>query len=397
MYKIKTIALLLVNIVLIAGIYACDELVTVLSDNESSDELPQEIVVGIVISLSGIYSLEPDDPELDRFLNGFYMARDEINRKQLGSHQLRFILEDDQSTIEGAIEAYNKLINEDKVVAIIGPTSSTQVQMAFPVAQEKQFVAIGPSSAAEGLSAIGDFVFRVNLTADKLIPRGVQLTHDTLGYQRVAKLVTNDDVYSQSADAILTESLDALGVKIVATETFDLRDSDLSEQLRRIKDLNPDAIFVAAQPVDQSKILVQGREVGIPGEIPFIVPLLTSSGVEEAGNSAEGTITFASWSRTANTPKNRAFVHNFREQYNDDPGFFTALVYTSVQILANAVSNAQSTDSHAIRDALADTKDFDTVLGSFSFDSNGDAVYEPAVLVVKNGKLELFGDGDMSE
>ena len=208
MYKIKTIALLVIHIVLIAGICGCDEVVKIPSDNEKSDELPQEIVIGIVLPMSGIYYQGPDDPEMDRFLNGFYMARDEINRKQLGSHQLRFILEDDQSTIEGAIEAYNKLINEDKVAATIGPTSSTQVQMAFPVAQEKQFVAIGPSSAAQGLSAIGDFVFRVNLTVDKLIPRGVQLTHDKLDYQRVAKLVTNDNSYSQSADACLTKSLE---------------------------------------------------------------------------------------------------------------------------------------------------------------------------------------------
>lgn len=210
-------------------------MVTILSDNDKSDELPQEIVIGIVFPMSGIYYQGPDDPGMDGFLNGFYMARDEINRIQLGSHQLRFILEDDRSTIEGAIKAYNKLINEDKVLAIIGPTSSTQVQMTFPVAQEKQFVAIGPSSAAQGLRAIGDFVFRVNLTVEKLIPRGVQLTHDKLGYQRVAKLVTNDNFYSQSADAILTESLDAVGVEIVTTETFDLRDGNLSEQLTRIK------------------------------------------------------------------------------------------------------------------------------------------------------------------
>lgn len=390
MNQIKTIALLVVNIVLIAGICGCDEVVKILSDNEKLDGLPEEIVIGIVLPMSGIYYQGPDDPGMDGFLNGFYIARDEINRKQLGSHQLRFILEDDRSTIEGAIEAYNKLRNEDKVVAIIGPTSSTQVQMAFPVAQEKQFVAIGPSSAAQGLSAIGDFVFRVNLTVDKLIPRGVQRTHDKLGYQRVAKLVTNDDSYSQSADAILTESLDAVGAEIVTTETFDFLDSDLSEQLTRIRDLNPDAIFVAAQPVDHSKILVQGRDAGIPVEIPFIVPFLTSSVVEEAGNAAEGAITFAAWSRTANTPKNRAFVNNYRERYNDEPSFFTALAYTSVQILANAVSNARSTDSHAIREALADTTDFDTVLGSFSFDDVGDALYDPVIMIVENGELRVF-------
>lgn len=383
----KRIALLLANIVLIAGICGCDELVTVLSDNEKLTELPKEIAVGIVLPMSGRYYREPDHPDLNRLLNGFYMARDEINRKQLGGHQLTFVFEDDRSTSEGVIEAYNKLIGERKVVAIIGPLSSSQVQIAFPVAQEKQFVAIGPSSAAQGLSAIGDFVFRVNLTVDKIIPRGVQLTHDKLGYRRVAKLVTNDDAYSQSADASLTESL---GAEIVATETFELLDTDLSEQLTRIKEVNPDAIFVAAQPVDHSKILVQGRDAGIPGEIPFIIPLLLNSTVKEAGDSAEGAITFTPWSSASNTPKNRVFVRNYREKYNHEPSLFTALAYTSVQLLANAVANAHSTDSHAIRDALANTKDFDTVLGSFSFDDVGDALYDSIMMIVENGELRVF-------
>ena len=128
------------------------------------------------------------------------LAQAEINAAQ--RVPLRFIIEDDKSTIEGAIQAFNKLIHKDGVVAILGPASSTQVEVAFPVAEENGVVAIAASSAAQGLSALGDYVFRVNQTVEKIIPRGVQLTHEKLGYQRVAKLVTSDDVYSQSADAL---------------------------------------------------------------------------------------------------------------------------------------------------------------------------------------------------
>ena len=56
----------------------------------------------------------------------------------------------------------------------------------------------------------------------------------------------------------------------------------------------------------------------------------------------------------------------------------------------NAILNSQSTDSHAIRDALAGTKDFDTVLGTFSFDDVGDAAYDPVMLIVRNGEFEVF-------
>ena len=318
------------------------------------------------------------------------MARDEINNAQLATTRLEFVIEDDKSTIEGANAAYEKLIHEDKVVAILAPASSTQVEMAFPVAQAKEIVAIGPSSAAAGLSAIGDFVFRVSQTVDKLIPGGVKLTHERLGYRRVAKLSTNDDAYSISADAIFEESLTANDVEILTTETFALLTGDYTDQLTRIKQLNPDAIFVSAQRLDMPKIMMQARQVGTAPDIPIIAPLLSSAEVHEAGDAAEGTITFTAWTGKAHTPGNQAFVRNYRAEYDGEPSLFTAVAYTSVYLLSHAISTAESTDSHAIRDALANTRDYDSILGAFSFDEVGDAVYEPIMLIVRNGAFELF-------
>lgn len=192
------LTIVVVSIFLIIGLSACDQFVSVLPTTseqipiESTDLMTtqvggslDEITVGLVLSLSGKYAPSSDERTNWRYRNGFLMAQDEINKAQLMQPYLTFIIEDDQSTVEGAIAAYNKLIHENKVVAILGPSSSTQVEMAFPVAEENQLVAIGPSSAAEGLSALGDYVFRVNQPVDKVIPRGVRLTHERLGYQRV--------------------------------------------------------------------------------------------------------------------------------------------------------------------------------------------------------------------
>lgn len=390
MNSIRKITFFAIAVLLIAGLSACDELVTILSDDEMSAQLPDEIEIGIVLPFSGKYVTGPDDPTIQRYLNGFLMARDEINAAQLAPPRLRFIIEDDQSTIEGALAAYNKLIHEDGVAAILGPSSSTQVEMAFPVAEANRLVAIGPSSAAQGLSGIGDYVFRVNQPVDKIIPRGVRLTHERLGYQRVAKLVTSDDVYSTSADSLFAESLDATGVEVLSTETALLRAGDYTAQLARIKALNPDAIFVSAQPLDMPDIMIQARQIGIGTDIPIIAPLLSSTEVQEAGDAAKGTITFTSWSIKAETPRNKAFVRNFRAKYELEPNLFSALAYTSVYLLTNAISNAGSIESDAVRDALAETEDFDTVLGSFSFDAVGDPVYDPIMLIVRDGGLEAF-------
>ncbi|MDE0505031.1 MAG: ABC transporter substrate-binding protein, partial [Candidatus Poribacteria bacterium] len=174
------------------------------------------------------------------------------------------------------------------------------------------------------------------------------------------------------------------------TETFSTVDADLRPQLTRIRDLEPDAVLVAANSFDQPTVLVQGREVGIPDDVPFIVPLMSVGEVLHAGAAAEGAISITAWTSAADTPGNQAFVRDFIDSYDSEPSVFSALAYTSVQLLVNAISEAGSTDSEAIREALAATSDFDTVLGGFSFDAVGDAEYDPVVLVVRGGDLQPF-------
>lgn len=383
-------------VILVVGLSACDELATILSRDDISQTRSDDVLVGIVLPLSGRFIEGPDDPRLVSMLNGYNLARDEINDLQLSPSRFRFILENDRSTEEGAIEAYNKLIHEDEVNAIIGPRSSRQVQAAFPVAQENKIVAIGPTSSAQGLSAIGDYVFRIGLAVDKTIPLGVKLTHETLDYQRVAMLVDRIDLYSRSSNATFVESLDALGVQIVTTETFETNDPDFTGQLTRIKALNSDAIIVSAQPIDKKKIFLQSREVGITSDVPFIIPFVDTSDLQGIGNAADGTITFTNWVSTADTPVNSRFVGRYTATYGAAPNVFAAQAYTSVHLLYTAILRAGSTESAAIRDALAGIKDVETVLGTFSFDAVGDAVYDPKILIVKDGMLILYGDRGMS-
>ena len=198
MSRITRITFVLAIVVLIAGLSACDDLVSILSVGDSSDPLFGELPIGIVLPLSGEYVDGPNDPVMLAMLNGFDLALNEINNKQIGRARLKFIIEDDRSTEAGAVQAFNKLIHHDGVIAIIGPSGSDQARDAFPIADENRIVAISPTSAASGVSAISDFAFRVSLTVGKLVPLGVGLTHEKLEYARVAKIVDNTDLFSQS-------------------------------------------------------------------------------------------------------------------------------------------------------------------------------------------------------
>ena len=207
----------------------------------------------------------------------------------------------------------------------------------------------------------------------------------------MATIYDEIDLFSTDSDAVVKEALTANGVEILTTETLQTGETDFSAQLTRIKDSNPDAIFISAAVTETPEIMIQGRQLGIPADVPFLINVtFASSQIELAGDAAEGAITFTSWISTADTPGNQAFVQNYRAAYGIEPDVWAAQSYATVYILAEAIADAQSADPNAIRNALANTTDFDTILGKFSFNAVGDAVYDPVVLIVKNGQFQVF-------
>lgn len=378
--------LLLFFVVLIVGFGACDQTGQLLLPGTPETEAPDgEISVGVVRSVTGRYAASSGDS----IQHGLELALEEINRSQRSGRQIRFIVVDDQSTVEGAIEAYNKLI-QDGVPAILGPATSSQTEAAYPVAQAHGVVAMSPTSTARGLSALGDYLFRAALTTDVVIPSGIETTHAKLGYRTAATLYDDTDVFSTDSDLAVRESLTAKGVEVLITETFRGGDADFTAQLTRIEETKPDVIFVSAQAPEKPGILTQGRQAGIPVSVPFIVRTLTMSNVEAAGDAAEGTITFVGWASTADTPGNQAFVQNYSDKYGEVPDNYAARAYVAFNVLAAAITTAESADSTAIRDALANITNLDTVVGKFSFNADGDAVYKPKILIVENGELQIF-------
>ena len=349
-----------------------------------------EISIGVVLPQTGHLGPGEFGPGALVMENGFNMALEEINNSQLSDVRLKFIIEDDRSTVEGAVEAFNKLTHQDKVPVILGVWTSHVARSVFPIAQENGVVAFSPVVVASDLTAIGDFIFRASHPTDVLIPGGVKVTQEKLGYQRVATIADTVDHASRDSNAVFKKTFVDNGIEVVASETFASGDTDFSAQLTRIKESNPEAIFVSAQQIEVIEILTQGRQLGIPPEIPFISTVLSVDEIQSAGDAAEGAITFTSWVSTADTPGNQAFVQNYTTKYGMEPSVWAAQPYAAVYILAKAISDAQSTDSTAIRDALANITDFDTILGKFSFNTVGDANYDPVVLIVKNGELQVF-------
>ena len=369
---------------LIVGVSACERVSKIVQPvTPQMEDTGEEISIGVVLPLTGHLASAGA-----LMKQGFDLALAEINNAQSGNTKFEFIIEDDTSTPAGAVDAFNNLIHQAGLSVILGPASSSATQVAFPIAQENQVVAVSPTAGARGLTEIGDFVFRIPLTTDVLVSKGIEVTHAKLDYQRVVTMYDEADLFSTDRDQALQEAFTAKGVEVLTTEIFQSGDTDFSAQLTRIKALNPDAIFVSALPPEKPGILIQAHELEISA--PFIVSSVTNVEVEAAGDAAEGTITFIGWLPTDDTPGNQAFVQNYSATYGMEPNAFVASSYAALYVLAEAVKNAQSTDALSIRDALANIKDFDTILGKLSFNAGGDAVYAPKALIVKDGTLQPF-------
>lgn len=385
--RTTTIFVVLTVFVVMLSFSSCDNVSNIIELSKSQeDDLGEHLTIGVVLPLSGRLISTFGEP----VQKGLDLALNEINEGQLAGTNLAFIVEDSGSTVEGAVSAYNKLIHEAGVSIVLGPSTSSMTKETFPIAQENQVVAISPTSASRGLSAIGDYVFRIALTTDKLIPSGIAVTHAKLAYENVATLYDVDDEFSRDGDAAVQEALADLNanVNVLITETFNSGDTDFTEQLTRIKALNPDVIFLSSLSQEKPPILIQAQELGITAQ--FIIRTFTEDNVAAAAEAAEGVITFVGWGKSVDTQINQEFIKNYSDAYGMPPNNYVARAYTALHVLAEGIKNAASHTPKDIKDALAKISGFETVFGTFSFDEFGDAVYEPKILIVKNGTLELF-------
>ena len=379
--RIITFVYALAIVALTVGLFNCKT-----SDNKGNQMMNGDVPIGVVVALTGKHA-EAYGFSMQR---GFELAREEINNR--GDVKLTFITVDDQSTPEGAKAAVQHLVDQG-VSAIVGLAISTHLKAAAPIAQEGSVIAFSSVSSAAGLSGIGDFIFRTSLATNISIPSGLMATHEKLGYKKVATIYDEIDVYAKNSNEVLRTALEANGVEILTMETFQTGDTDFSQQLSNIIAIKPDALFISALSQEIAQIVAQTSEAGVPDSIDIIAPDLTMNEVQQAGDAAEGTIGFIGWSNISDAPGNQAFVRNYQAKYGIQPEPWAAQSYATLYVLANAIKVAQSTDPTLIRDALAKTTDFPTILGrlgKFSFNPDGDALYDQIIMVVKDGKLQFF-------
>ena len=361
--------------------------------------LPDTVSVGAVLGLTKAVAVYGTAQK-----NAIDLAVEEINTSHyLGDKPvLAITVEDSAGDKDQAVAAMTKLIDEDKVVAVLGPTLSSEALAADPIAQEAGTVVLGVSNTANGLTTaqgMGDYVFRDSLPESAVIPGTIKQATELLGLKKVAILYGNDDAFTKSGYDIFKQSLTDNKVEIADEETFAKGDVDFNSQLTKAIGTQPDALVVSALAAEATQIIIQARALGYTGHIIGGNGFNSPAVLNNSGKDAEGLIVGGAWNYGNPNPSESsvAFVKSYEAKYSTSPDQFAAQAYTGAWLLATAVRCANSVDHKAVRDVLAGIKDFNSPLGVFSFDENRDPVHDPIAQLVVNGKFTPLASAMLSE
>ena len=335
--------------------------------------------------------------------NAQQLAVEQINAAGgVNGDKLVLVVEDEQGKKEEAINVFKKLIFQDRVLMIFGPTLSNSAQAAFPIAQAAKIPAFGTSTTADGITSIGDFTFRNAVTEADVLPETLKAAIKAGNVKKVAVMYGNDDVFTKSGYDNFKKALADQNVPVTTTETFAKGDVDFKAQLTKIKASNPDAIVLSALLAEGAPIMVQARQIGLN------IPVIGGNGMNSvkvfdlAKGASDGLWVGSPWSAENKTAENTKFIESYTQKYKTAPDQFAAQAYDGIQIAATALKGIKLTgkveaDRKALRDALATVKHTGAT-GPFAFrrvnDKAGkpagyDADQKPLISVTRDGRYTI--------
>jgi branched-chain amino acid transport system substrate-binding protein len=344
--------------------------------------IEDEVPIGAVLSLTGAAASYGESQQ-----RGLELAAGQLAEKGGVTYDLR--IEDDQTDPRQGITLFDQFVS-DGVSLIIGPTLSNAAVQADPIAQEAGVPVLGISNTAAGITEIGDYIFRVSLTEQAVIPQTIAAATEQFGLQDVVVMYSNDDAFTESGYEAFEAALQEQGVEVSETLTFSKSDTDFRALLTQAQQSDPDALVVSALIEAAIPLVTQARELGID------VPIIGGNGfnnprlMADAGEAAEGVVVGAAWNSASDNPENIAFLEDFEAEYGTQPDQFAAQAYAGLLLVDHAVRANCAADRESIKAALGELENVPTVLGQFSIDENRDAVHPAVVQVVRDGQFAVL-------
>lgn len=334
------------------------------------------IKIGAIFSVTG-HSAPLGEPEKMTA----EMLADHINEQGgLLGRPVQVIVKDDKSVPDEAVLAAKDLIENEKVAAIIGPSSTPNTMAIVEICQEAQIPLVSCAAGAPITNPVKEWVFAVPQT-DVLAVQKVVDYLQAKGITNVATIYVSN-AYGESGQAQLQKLLPESGIDIVASETFGADDTDMTPQVTKIAGKNPEAVVCWGTNPGPATVAKNMKTLGLD------VPLLQSHGVanakflELAGDAANGVMLPAGRlivheEIAADDPQKallEKYASDFEAMYGRSADTFGGHAYDSFMIVAEAIRAANSIERSDVRDAIEATSDFVGTAGIFNYsptDHNG--------------------------
>jgi branched-chain amino acid transport system substrate-binding protein len=315
------------------------------------------------------------------------MAVDEINKAGgIDGRQVQILSEDDEGRPEKAATVVTKLIDQDRVIALIGEVASGNTLAAAPKAQSSRVPMISPSSTNPAVTQVGDYISRVCFIDPFQGEVMAKFAANTLKAKSAAIMLDFNSPYSRGLTEFFTSSFKKLGGQIVDQQSYTQGDRDYKGQLTAIRSKNPDVIYVPGYYGEVGVIAKQAQQLGIKA------PLLGGDGWDATqlwdlgGDALNGDFISNHYSVDDPSPAIQKFVGDFRSRNGAAPDALAALGYDAMKVLADAIKRAGTTDGPKLRDAINATKNFAGVTGTITIDADRNAVKPAVVLKLQDRK-----------
>lgn len=343
-----------------------------------------DIKIGAVLPLSGDAATYGASIK-----KGIDLAIRQVNAEGgVGGRKIAVLYEDSKASPSDGVTAFQKLVDVNKVTAVIGDAVSSVTLAIAPVAQRKRVVVLSPLSSAPAITDAGDFIFR-NVPSDFLNGRAAAyFAVKDQGWKKLAVLFINND-FGTGLNHVFSSVVSSLGGQVVASESYEQGATDFRTQLLKIKSSQPDAVFLVGYK-EAPQILIQEKELGLAAKFIGTGLLEDPNVVNLAKGAAEGVyFTQLPFDASSTDSVVKRFVNDFTRLYGSKPDIISAYGYDAANILAHAMAGGKLT-ADALKDALYGTKDFPGVTGSVTFDKNGDVLQPMGVKIIKNGSFEWY-------
>ena len=363
------------------------------SDSEGGGETPEVYKIGAIYSKTGAAS-PLGEPEW----NATLLLEEIINENGgVNGVPIKVILADDESSPEKAIEEMNRLIHDEKVLVVLG-SSTTGASLAMKgIAMDNEVPMISAAAAEQIVSPVEEskWVFKTPHSDRHAIERIYMYMND-VGYKKIG-ILSDSNAYGAEGLKMLQQLAGDFGIEIVASEVYNTDDADMTAQLTKIKNANPDAIVVWGTNPGPAIAAKNMKELGI--NIPYIGShgIGNNTFIELAGDGAEGVVIptgklLVPTEIDEDDPQYEIiseFYNAYMERYGSEPTNFGSYAYDNLLLAVEALKNG-ATDRASIRDFLEkNIKDFVATTGIFNFsesDHNGLSADSMVMAVVKDGK-----------